>query len=636
MNNYRQHVVLFLKRFLFLIILYTISRFFFYLLNTNYFNELTAWHLARFFAAGIRFDIAAIVFTNIIFVLILIPGSYKNNSRLQKIAAIAFFTINALAILTNFVDAKFFDFSNKRSTASIFTMMGANKDVWLLIPRFLLDYWYVAVAWIILMVLAWRWMPRLSFGKLHDEMLTLKTFTYQALVFSFILSLMLLGARGTALKPISINTAVRYADMKFVPLVLNTPFTIMKTLEHQSLNQVRYMNDSTLRTIYHPIHHDAAGEFRKLNVVVIILESFSREYIGFFNNGKGYTACLDSILQKSLVCTNAYANGTQSYEAMPAIIAGIPSLMDEPFSGSNYSSNLFESLPSALKKKGYRTSFFHGGNNGTMGFDNFALAAGVEQYLGRNEYNNDAEYDGKWGIWDDSFLLFFAEQLNTMKQPFFSSVFTLSSHHPYKIPDKYATEFSGGDLPIMRSIQYADKALGVFFRQAASMPWFDSTLFVITADHAAQAIDQSYNSATGMYAIPIAYFCPSDTALKGTTDHITQQIDIMPTVLGYLKYDNPFFAFGNDVMINNAKHHAVSFVNGTYQLIDGDYVIQFDGQKVVSFYNYNHERPLNQVNFARPLFTDQKKQIFNAMETEIKAIVQTYNSCLTNNTMTVR
>jgi phosphoglycerol transferase MdoB-like AlkP superfamily enzyme len=636
MNNYRQHVVLFLKRLLFLIILYTISRAFFYLLNTSYFSELTAWQLARFFAAGIRFDIAAILFTNIIFVFVLIPGSDKDSSRLQKIAAIAFFTINALAILTNFVDARFFDFSNKRSTSSIFIMMVANRDVWLLIPRFLLDYWYVAVAWIILMVLAWRWMPRLSVGKLRNEMLTVKTFTYQAIVLSLILSLMLLGARGTALKPISINTAVRYADMKYVPLVLNTPFTILKTLAHQSLRQVRYMNDSTLRAVYHPIHQAAAGEFRRRNVVVIILESFSREYVGFFNNGKGFTPCLDSILRKSLVCTNAYANGTQSYEAMPAIMAGIPSLMDKPYGGSNYSSNLIESLPSTLRKKGYRTSFFHGGNNGTMGFDNFALVAGVEEYLGRNEYNNDAEYDGKWGIWDEPFLYFFAEQLNTMKQPFFSSVFTLSSHHPYNIPDKYANEFSGGDLPIMRSIQYADMALGVFFRQAVSMPWFDSTLFVITADHAAQAIDQSYNSTTGMYAIPIAYFCPSDTALRGTTDHITQQIDIMPTLLGYLKYDNPFFAFGNDVMRKNAKHHAVSFMNGTYQLIEGDYVIQFDGQKVVSFYNYNNERPLNPVNSARHLTADLEKQIFNTMETEIKAIVQTYNSCLVNNTMTVR
>lgn len=636
MNNYWQHVVLFFKRFLFLIILYTFSRFFFYLLNTSYFSELSGFQVVKYLLVGIRFDIAAIVFTNILFILFLLPGGYKNSGKVQKIIAIAFFVINALAILTNFVDAKFFDFSNKRSTSSIFTLMGANRDVWLLIPRFLLDYWYVAVSWVVLMAMAWRWMPRLSFSKLSNKMLTLKTFTYQVLILSAILALLLLGARGTALKPMGINSAARYADLKNVPLVLNTPFTILKTLENQNLKDMRYMNDSTLVTLYNPVHPAAAGEFKRLNVVVIILESFSQEYIGFFNKGKGYTPCLDSILQRSLVCTNAYANGTQSYEAMPAIIAGIPSLMDEPYSGSNYSSNLIESLPRVLGKKGYRTSFFHGGNNGTMGFDNFARVAGVEQYMGRNEFNNDSDYDGKWGIWDEPFLQYFANQLNLMKQPFFSSVFTLSSHHPYIVPEKYTSVFRGGELPVMRSIQYADHALGLFFRRASSMEWFNRTLFVITADHAAQAIDQSYNSTTGMYAIPIAYFCPSDTSLKGISRNITQQIDIMPSVLGYLKYDSPYFAFGNDVFDNRANHHAVSFLNGTYQLIAGEHVMQFDGQKVLSFYKYGEEDPEKSVDTASQLYTEREKQTFNDMETEIKAIVQTYSRCLINNATTVR
>jgi len=635
MGNYLQHVSLFLRRFLFLLLLYLLSRFFFYLLNTSYFQDLTVLQVMRLFVIGIRFDIAAIAFTNIIFIFFLLPGGFKNKPGVQRWVAITFFIINSLAILTNFIDAKFFDFINKRSTSSIFSLMGANRDVWLLIPQFLKDYWYVALSWIVLMIAAWRWMPRLHFNKLAAPKISLGSVTFQSLIFLGITGFLLWAVRGISLKPIGIINAARYTGLQYVPLVLNTPFSIIKTLENQNLKELQYFSEDFLKVIYNPIHrNDTEKELNPRNVVVIILESFSKEYIGYLNRDRGYTPCLDSILGSSLVFTQAYANGTQSYEAMPAIIAGIPSLLDEPYSGSNYADNFIESLPRLLSREGYHTSFFHGGNNGTMGFDNFARVAGVGEYYGREEYGNENDYDGNWGIWDEPFLQYFASKVSTFPQPFFSAVFTLSSHHPYKIPSQYKGIFREGSLPILKSISYADHALGKFFETASGMPWFNNTLFVITADHAAQAVERIFNTPTGMFAIPLAFYCPGDTRLRGRSNLVAQQSDILPTVLAYLNFTKPFFAFGTNLMDPMLPHEAVSFINGNYQLIDGDYVLVFNGMEIVAFYNHTRQFQNGTVIPASEINDPVEREILERMESRIKAIVQTYNYSMINNRLT--
>ena len=635
MQNYRTHLWLFLKKILFLLFLYTLSRIFFYLLNTEYFNDISLIRLLGVFIAGIRFDIAAIAFTNVIFILLLIPGSFKDLPVFQKTGDMVFYIVNGICLLGNFIDARFFDFINKRSSSAIFSLMGANKDVWLLIPHFIADYWYVVLCYVIIMVFFWRKMPRLPFDERKTERMSFQTFSVQFIILVTIAGLFLLGARGTGLKPMGIINATHYVELKYVPLVINTPFSIIKTIENENLEEKSYFDSDSLARIYSPVHHYATfRDPNKKNVVILIMESFSKEYSGYLSGNEGYTPYLDSILAHSLVFENAYANGTQSYEAMPAIISGIPSLMERPYSGSNYADNMIESLPFLLSREGYQTSFFHGGNNGTMGFNRFASASGIDRYFGRSEYNDDSDYDGSWGIWDEPFLQYFVNQLNTFEEPFFASVFTLSSHHPYKVPGKYKDKFRKGDLPILQSIGYADYALGQFFKQASSDAWYSNTFFVIVADHAAQAIDKTYNSTTGMYAISLAFYSPSDTILHGIDTTIAQQTDIMPTILNYLGYQKPFFAFGKSLLDKGTNHFAVSYLSGAYQLIERDYVMLFDGNQVTSFYKKNTSDNQKVKSDQDIVLNQHERMIYESMEARIKAIIQTYNDCMINNRMT--
>jgi len=364
------------------------------------------------------------------------------------------------------------------------------------------------------------------------------------------------------------------------------------------------------------------------HVIIIILESFSKEYIeGFKRTGKSYTPFLDSLMQHSLVCKNAYANACRSIDALPSIVASMPSLMDESLIGSIYSVNKINSLSSLLKQKGYHTSFFHGGKNGTMGFNDFCRAAEIDNYYGEYEYPDKSAYDGSWGIYDEEFFQFFAQKLNTFKRPFFSVFFSLSSHPPYAIPAKYKDKFPKGEIKILESVAYTDYSLRQFFSAVSSMPWYNNTLFVICADHTSVSYFDDYKTSLGRLSIPIIYFHPTDISFKGKCLLPTQQIDIMPTIFDYLNYPDKFIAFGESIY-NHSNHFCCIFNNDIYQIIDSSYCLQFNGEKPIALYNYK-----NDILLTKNIIHEEIEKT-KYLEDHCKAMLQSFTSRLVINKLT--
>ncbi|HIF14690.1 MAG TPA: LTA synthase family protein, partial [Bacteroidetes bacterium] len=124
------------------------------------------------------------------------------------------------------------------------------------------------------------------------------------------------------------------------------------------------------------------------------------------------------------------------------------------FSLSKYCTNKIDGLGSILNKEGYETSFFHGAPNGSMGFESLSNLFGITNYYGMDNYKEKSDFDGVWGVWDDKFFAYFADELNKMEKPFFSSIFSCSSHHPYKIPKKFTNKFKKGKHPMHECVQY--------------------------------------------------------------------------------------------------------------------------------------------------------------------------------------
>lgn len=609
-------ILSFLSKFAVALSLFILLKILFYLFNYNYF-ELGQFKLI---IGALRFDwmtvgvlFLPLWFTHLVF--------YKGKSIVLKVL---FHLSNTLALLANTLDLEYYKFTLKRTTADLFKTQGITGDVASLLPQFLKDYWYLFVLFILFIVLSeylYRKTQRIDVPSLKWYHYPI----YFAITFAFIT----LSFRGGAqYKPLDIIQAGQYAKGKNTALVLNTPFSIIKTLNDKGLEKKNYFLEKDLDSIYSPIQSFTKDSIlRNSNVVILIMESFSKEYIGAYNNNQTFTPFLDSLINHSLSFKKSFANGKKSIEALPSILSGIPSLMDDSYISSKYGSNDINSLASTLKKYDYTSTFYHGGANGTMGFDAFTSLAGFDRYLGLNEYPNENDYDGNWGIFDEPFLQYVIQDLNEGKKPFLANIFTLSSHHPYTIPKEHQGKFEKGPLPIHESIGYADYALKQFFKNASKEDWFENTLFIITADHTAQSHQKKYGTLVGIYEVPIIFYHPAHQLDLGEDSIVAQQSDIYPTVIDWLGVDETIFSFGNSILNSDEEHFSISYINNTYQLIQGKYALQSDGNTIIALYDYESD-PLLKNDISK-----SNKEITEKMNKKLHAIIQQYNNALIQNLM---
>jgi len=305
--------------------------------------------------------------------------------------------------------------------------------------------------------------------------------------------------------------------------------------------------------------------------------------------------------------------------------------MDEPFIFSRYSGNKFNSIPSLLKKDKYTSAFFHGAARGTMGFYSYCKSAGFDYYYAKEDYDNEeADFDGCWGIWDHKYLPYMGTKLSELPEPFFASVLTLNSHHPFKIPEQFALQFKKKGHPILSSIRYTDYALFLFFESVKDKSWYANTLFVITADHIGPNTDVLKNRIDD-YRIPIIFYRPNGS-LKGVSEDIANQIDILPTIMNYVGTEKDFFSPGWDLFSNQCNKISVNYKMGIYQYVDSTYFLQFDGTKTIGFYDWHKDKILKN-NLVRDI---KFKEAIHQIEISIKKKIQVFNRSMIDDQMKIQ
>ena len=630
-----------LLRLSIVLILLMLTRLSIYFFSPSFFNGLTFSHFLSLAFAGLRFDLFALAILNTPFIVLnLIPVPFKYAKTYQKVSNFLFFLLNGLAFMVNLGDAIYFRFTQKRMTFGIFEFIGENKsEISALLLDFIMDYWVAFIVWIFFLFILVIVIRRISSDPEKRFSYSFRNYRNDFITLIFGVAFIVVAARGGLQnKPVDLITAGNYTEPRFYPVVLNTPFTMLKSIDRGGLRAKEYYaTEKELDAIFTPViqFNHPADSFKQMNVVFVIVESLTTEHSGYLNpklergNYKGYTPFLDSLMKQSHVF-RGFANGEESMNGIPAILAGIPSLMERPFLISPYVSNNFNSIAGILKQKGYSTAFYHGGTNGTMGFDSFAKIAGFDSYLGRNEYNNEDDFDGNWGIFDEPFLQYAAQKLNETTEPFFATVYTLSSHHPFTVPEKYKNRFPKGTYIIHESIGYTDFALKRFFDKASKSSWFDNTLFVITSDHTFGGFNEFYKTWVGRYSIPIIFYHPAlDENLKKVSDLTVQQTDIFPTVLDVLNYNGEIVAFGRSVFDTINERVAVAYKTGIYQTIMDGYVYHFNGENDLALYNYKNDSLL------KTSILKNEKAVAEELRMITKAYIQQYNDRMINNKLTI-
>lgn len=624
MNFYKYKIIGILKLYIGLFFSFAIIRSIFLFANINNFPSLTFSKLFWIEVYGARFDWFTISALNILFVfLFILPFKFTLTRYYLTICNAIFLLLNGIGFLFEFIDFAFFQFTHRRSTIGIFDLLfRAQTDIVTLLPHFVSTYWYFVVLFALsILYLNWLFNRIYVKGDISIPKLSKKNIIFQCILILSILLIFILGIRGGLQRiPIVILDASKQGYNQYDQAILNTTFCILKSFELEQLEKVNDIPDGLSKKYFNPIREYASTGSENCNVCIIILESFSKEFTGL-GHRKNYTPFLDSLMQNSLTFSNAYANGKTSIEAIPSIIASMPSFMQRPYINSEYSNNRIDALPILLKKKGYHSTFFHGGTNGTMNFNSFAAIAGFDEYFGRTEYADEKDYDGSWGIWDHKFLPRVVDEITKIKEPFFTAIFTLSSHDPFKVPLAFNNKFPKGNQNIIQSIGYTDYSLRLFFNKAKKEAWYKNTLFVITADHTSASNDPYYANTIGQYSIPLLLF--KNNELRGTNNKAVQQIDIMPTVLDYLNYELPFYSLGSS-MLNNQSVPVIFYPNPNYYVVNDSNISVYTGNKIAETYNYHRDSMM-----FNPISIKKSKKLDEEMF--IRSFLQRYNNDILNN-----
>lgn len=505
---------------------YWLARLAFVALYPQNFNLLCFSDWLRLVILSLRFDISALFTINLVFFPLL---ALPIQNRGYALSVKWLFVLGNLFFLTlNAIDVPFFAFNARRTSwdALLFLL----PEFFHQLPQFLVHYWPVPI-----FIFVQGWLLHLSWKRslpfLHQSWWK----TALSIIFWLVFGVFLVR-NSTRLKPLMPGEAFTLSQPEAGHGILNTPFLIFKTLEVKAMDFSPWLSSAELNAqlaIPPPKMERATAPGKGQNLVLIILESFATEYTGLEGNPQTFTPFLDSLAREGTWFPHHFSNGRTSRDALPSLFASVPSWMDESFVTSQYISIRVDALGHRLRRAGYETAFFHGGKNGTMSFDIFSKQAGFQQYFGLNEYPEPADFDGHWGIFDEPFLQFCGRKMGDMKPPFAAAVFTLSSHQPYTIPQKYVGRFPKGPLPVQEAIGYADYALKQFFSMAKRQPWFHKTLFVLTADHTQESSDPRYHNLMGNFDVPLVLFHPGQK-IKADTSQWLHHLDLLPSLTDFL------------------------------------------------------------------------------------------------------
>ena len=571
----------------------------FYLCNAAVLGPLTWAEAGPLLAGALKFDTASVVYADGVFILLSLLPLHLRERRWYRTVLFGYYVAvnSVLVVATNLADTVYFRYTQKRFTADE-VFFADNDNSLQLVGKFMAENWYLVLLWIALTaLLAWGYRRQV-----REECIFSRGWAYyigNTAVLAAAAGLSIAGARGgmtRMTRPITLSNATLYTtDSGKANLILSNPFCILRTVGSAgSVKYKRYFTPEELPQHFTPVHQpadSAAVNLAGRNVVVFILESMSAEHSAYLcpevyadREVKGFTPFLDSLMQNSLVFNRMYANGTRSIQAMPSVLGSIPSFRT-PFVLMPQSLGESRQLPAMLADKGYTTAFFCGSERGSMGFGAYARSAGVGRLVSREDYearHGTGDFDGYWGIWDEPFLQFTGEELAAMPEPFFAALFTLSSHHPFVVPEQYAATLPDGYTRIHKGVAYDDRAFRLFFERFGGEEWFRRTIFVFVADHvSSEKFAEETRSYPGNMHI-VGFIHTPDGALRGEVREVTQQLDIMPTVLGLTGNTEPYFAFGRDVLNEPARPRWSVSYDGKFRALtdDGTVVLDDSGYEV--------------------------------------------------------
>lgn len=390
------------------------------------------------------------------------------------------------------------------------------------------------------------------------------------------------------------NNQMKYPEF-YTSLEEDKAFSIVR--QKLSADNVQFASPG--RSIHRSIKDTSSKAEEKKNVIFILMESMSADFMQEFGNTKNITPFMDSLAQQSIFFTNLYATGTRTVRGMEAVTLSIPPTPGQSIVKRPANNDLF-SISNVFKSKNYEPGFFYGGDgyfdnmntffggNGFTIYDRGHKAIPGENYRSKRHRIKDDEvsFENAWGICDEDIyarMLKAADEQYDKKQFFFNFVMTTSNHKPYTYPAGKIDIPSGTGRS--GAVKYADYALREMFAKAKTKPWYSNTVFVIIADHCASSAGKNEMDVSNYHIPAFIVNMPGEENRK--IGRLCSQIDLFPTLFSLLHWSYESNLFGKNILSSNFEERALM---GTYRklaLMKSDSVLVLSDQKKQAFYRWN-------------------------------------------------
>ena len=548
-NQFSQILIL----LIFSILLLSLERVLIFVLNFDYFNNLSLNIVFLSFLQGLRIDLITILTFAGIFIL-----SAPFLTKYRKIILNSWLVVFLIIFTINLIDIAYFPYVHRHIVNELALLTNDLSFVFSVIPSYKFEIIFLILA---LFVIAKSWQKIINRPIIILELSTSKKIT----IFLFLSIFIFLGIRGKSSgKPFGLSDAFVNSQIESANLALNGFYSIYRSKKHIKYN---FMPKQEATKI---VKNILDGEFiseekplervlnvqraKKYNIVIIAVESLSTEYIQ-----KKYKVAnfINYLAENGIYFPNFYANGQRSIEGISTILTGSPMIYGVPNLG--YGLELFEPsyLPMILNKNGYSTIGLQGSKRSSFRLDKVFENSGCENVFGaediRKEKLRTDEVDTTLpfgAVWDGELLRFIKQKLDSTKKPFFLFAFTENTHFPAIPPNKKYQIYPQDDFGIngyLNNLNYFDKKLQEFFEAAKKTDWFDNTIFIITGDHTiGKGFVNSNLKRFSHFKIPLIIYAPKILKPK-VIEKIGTQADIFLTVLDLLNLKSPFFTISNSL-----------------------------------------------------------------------------------------
>ena len=584
--NMRKRLLFLGLYFLFWLAYFLLSKVAFLTYQIEESKMLTNDLIAGIFVHGFKMDASFTAYLCIVPFLLVASTSIGMVSNLIRVVAV--YTFFCLFFLTFLValDMELFQFWGFRLDA---TPLGFIDSPELMFASASSSPLVLLILGIVIVGLIFRYLYRKYIHKITESWSTIHPASIA--IFLLLTACLILPIRGgTQLAPLN-QSDVYFSKNNFAnQAALNVPWNFFRSLTKRTYsknNPYSFMEMDTAKAIVNTLYKPAPTtqelqikSSSNPNVLIILWESFSAKAVAALNGKyQGVTPQFDMLTSEGILFTNFYASGDRSAKGLVALLSGYPAQPTESIIKIPNKSAKLPVLSQDFKKLGYKTSFYHGGELSFANMKSYLVQGGFDEIIDKSDFDQ-ADMNSKWGAHDHVVFDRWAKDMSQTSEPFFSVVFTLSSHEPFEVPMK--PQFKGNDLEslYLNSLYYTDQSIGKFINEIKQKPWYQNTLIIVLADHGHRLLDNSQRYHPDKYHIPMLWLGDLIQAKDTVVDKVSSQTDLAATLLNQLKLDGKNYPWSKDIFNPQTKAFAPYAFNHGLGFIDenGYYAYDHDGE----------------------------------------------------------